>query len=128
MTTVHNDIDELLAADLHGELSDSEREELHTHLMECADCRVRHKEEQIMNKVLQATMEFAKPTYGFEQRMLNAFRIHVPNRNPVLVRFLVNTMRSRFAQLAAAAALLLALVQVGRLLTGENGSFFPRLA
>ena len=59
MVTIHENINEYLAADLHGELSESEREEMHTHLMECAECRAHYKEEQLTHKVLQATLESA---------------------------------------------------------------------
>ena len=38
MATVHDEIDNWLAADIHGELSDDERSALHTHLVECAAC------------------------------------------------------------------------------------------
>ena len=57
MVIIHENINEYLAADLHGELSESEREELHTHLMECVECRAYHNEEQRTPKVLQATLE-----------------------------------------------------------------------
>ena len=88
MVTIHENINELLAADLYGELSDSEREELHTHLMECAECRSLHKEEQLTHKALQATLDRAKPQLGFEQRMVSSFRNRVPNRTPRLTGFL----------------------------------------
>ena len=55
MVTIHENINEYLAADLHGELSESEREEMHTHLMKCAECRAPYKEEQLTHKILQAT-------------------------------------------------------------------------
>lgn len=120
MVTIHENINEYLAADLHGELSESEREELHTHLMECAECRAHHKEEQLTHKVLQATLESAKPTLGFEQRMMASFRNRVPNENPRLTGFFVNALRLRLIQAAAVAVILIALVQVGRVLTGDT--------
>jgi len=119
MVTIHENINEFLAADLHGELSESEREELHTHLMECAECRSLHKEEQLTHKVLQATVERAKPPLGFEQRMISSFRNRVPNRNPRLSGFFVNAVRWRAIQAVGVAALFFALVQMGRVLTGD---------
>src|SRR5438128_7512012 len=119
MVTIHENINEFLAADLHGELSGSEREELHTHLMECAECRLLHKEEQLTHKVLQATLESAKPTFGFEQRMVSSFRNRVPNRSPRLGGFFVNMLRLRVIQAVGVAAVFLALVQMGRVLTGD---------
>src|SRR5947208_4047629 len=119
MTTIHEQIDDLLAADLQEQLSASERSELHAHLVECADCRGLHKEHQLMNTILSNTFEEAKPDLKFEQRMLGAFRQRVPDRGPGVMRFLLLAMRSRATQIAAAAAVLLALVQTGRMITGE---------
>jgi Domain of unknown function (DUF4349)/Putative zinc-finger len=127
MATIHENIDAYLAADLHRELSESEREELHTHLMECAECRAHYKEEQLTHKVLQATLESAKPALGFEQRMLASFRNRVPNRNPRLSSLFVNVGRLRLIQAAGAAIVFFALVQVGRVLTGDIAVNFPLL-
>jgi hypothetical protein len=119
MVTIHENINEFLAADLHGELSESEREELHTHLMECAECRSLHKEEQLTHKLLQATVERAKPPLGFEQRMISSFRNRVPNRNRRLSGFFVNALRWRAIQAVGVAALFFVLVQMGRFLSGD---------
>src|SRR5947209_5548104 len=120
MTTIHDEIDELLAADLHEQLSETERNELHAHLIECAECRQLHKEHQLMNTILNDTFEEAKPDLKFEQRMLGRFRDRVPDRGPGVMRFLLLAMRSRATQIAAAAAVLFALVQTGRMITGEG--------
>ncbi len=123
MTTIHDQIDELLAADLHEQLSEAERHELHMHLVECAECRQLHREHQLMNTMLNDTFEEAKPDLKFEQRTLAAFRDRVPDRGPGMMRFVVIAMRSRATQIAAIAAVLLALVQTGRMITGEgNGA------
>ena len=119
MVTIHENINEFLAADLHGELSESERDELHTHLMECAECRSLHKEEQFTHKLLQATVERAKPPLGFEQRMISSFRNRVPKRNRPLSGFFVNTLRWRVIQAVGIAALFFVLVQIGRVLSGD---------
>jgi len=119
MVMIHENINEFLAADLHGELSESEREELHTHLMECAECRSLHKEEQLTHTVLQATVERAKPPLGFEQRMVSSFRNRVPNRRPRLSGFFVNALRWRAIQAVGVAALFFVLVQMGRVLSGD---------
>ncbi|MFL6526780.1 MAG: DUF4349 domain-containing protein [Chthoniobacterales bacterium] len=119
MTTIHEEIDELLAADLHEQLNEAERQQLHAHLVECAECRQLHKEHQRMNTMLNDTFEEAKPDMKFEQRMLGKFRSRVPDRGPGVMRFLLLAMRSRATQIAAAAAVLLALVQTGRMITGE---------
>ncbi len=119
MVTIHENINEYLAADLHGELSQSEREELHTHLMECAECRTHYKDEQVTHKVLQATLEIAKPALGFEQRMVASFRNRVPKKNPRLSGFFVNALRLRVIQAAGVAAVFFLLVQMGRVLTGD---------
>ncbi|HEV2842043.1 MAG TPA: DUF4349 domain-containing protein [Chthoniobacterales bacterium] len=119
MPTIHEQIDELLAADLHGELSAAERDAFHTHLVDCADCRQAFQEEKNMHKVLNETIADKKADAGFEQRMISRFRDRVPKR-PGLVQLVTNLVRLRAVQLTAAAALLLSMVQMGRILTGES--------
>jgi hypothetical protein len=124
MATVHNEIDNWLAADLHGDLSDAERSALHAHLLDCAACRKAHQETKIMNKILEETLAQEKPDLHFEQRMLGGFRNRVPQRAG-LVRLLVDLMRLRPVQITAVAAVLLGLVQLGRMITGEDASAVP---
>ena len=118
--TIHDNIDDFLAADIHSELSDAERDALHTHLVECADCRQLHRESKIMNKILEENFATEKPDPEFEQRMLAGFRNRVPQRTSTIARLIVDLMRLRSAQITAVAALFLALVQVGRVITGEG--------
>lgn len=124
--TVHHDIDNLLAADLHGELSESERTELQNHLLDCADCRQAFQETKLMNQLLEEKLE--QPDPAFEQRLLADFRKRVPEKNRNILQLIVDLMRLRGAQIAGAAAVLLALVQVGRLITGERSSGEMRYA
>ena len=124
MATIHDEIDNWLAADIHSELSEQERRALGNHLVECAVCRQLHQENKIMNKVLEENLGAEKPDASFEQRMLAGFRTRIPQRNG-LIRLLVDLMRLRATQIAAVAAVLLALVQVGRIITGE-GTTMPR--
>jgi hypothetical protein len=119
MATIHNEIDNWLAADLHGELSDNEQSVLHAHLVECAACRKTHQESKSMNKILEETLAPKKPDLHFEQRMLAGFRNRVPQRAG-LATLLVDLMRLRAVQVTAVAAVLLALIQIGRMLTGEG--------
>jgi uncharacterized protein DUF4349/putative zinc finger protein len=119
MATIHNEIDNWLAADLHGELSDNEQSVLHAHLVECDACRKTHQETKIMNKILEETLAPKKPDLHFEQRMLAGFRNRVPQRAG-LATSLVDLMRLRAVQVTAVAAVLLALIQIGRMLTGEG--------
>ena len=121
MATIHDEIDNWLAADIHGELSDDERSAIHTHLVECAACRRSYQENKIMNKFLEETLTHEKPDPAFEQRMLAGFRNRIPQRIG-LIKLLVDLMRLRTAQVTAVAAVLLALVQVGRMVTGENAT------
>jgi Domain of unknown function (DUF4349) len=125
MATIHDEIDNYLAADLHSELSEGERSALHTHLVECADCRRVYQETKIMNKVLEEKFAAEKPDPAFEQRMLSGFRNRIPQKTGGVAKFIVDLMRLRATQITAAAALLLALVQVGRMITGE-GATVPR--
>jgi len=84
MAIIHDEIDNWLAADLYGELSDKEQRQLHTHLVECVACRKTHQETKIMNKILEETLAQQKPDPSFEQRMLAGFRNHVPERTGLL--------------------------------------------
>jgi Domain of unknown function (DUF4349)/Putative zinc-finger len=118
MATIHDEIDNWLAADLHGELSNNERSALHAHLVDCGACRKTHQEIKLMNKILEETFAQQKPDPAFEQRMLAGFRNRVPQRSG-LVKLLVDLMRLRATQIAAVAAVLLGLVQIGRMITGE---------
>ena len=124
MATVHNEIDNWLAADLHGDLSDAERSAFHAHLLDCAACRKAHQETKIMNKILEETLAQEKPDLRLEQRMLAGFRNRVPQRTG-LVRLLVDLMRLRPVQITAVAAVLLGLVQLGRMITGEGVTAVP---
>ena len=121
MATIHDEIDNWLAADLHGELSDQERRELHLHLIECAMCRKTHHETKTMNKILEETLTHEKPDPAFEQRMLAGFRNRIPETTGV-VKLFANLIRLRAVQITAVAAVLLGLVQIGRMLTGENAA------
>jgi hypothetical protein len=124
MPTIHDEIDNYLAADLHNELSEEERNTLHTHLVECAICRQLHQENKNMNRILEETLATQKPDIAFEQRMLNGFRNRIPQKSGSLAKLIVDLMRLRATQITAVAAILLALVQVGRLVTHENAAFF----
>src|SRR5438876_388902 len=124
MATIHDEIDNWLAADLYGELSENERSVLHAHLVDCVICRKTHQETKTMNKILEETLAQEKPDPAFEQRMLAAFRNRIPQRNG-LVKSLVDLMRLRPVQITAVAAILLALVQMGRVITGERAAM-PR--
>src|SRR5207245_491179 len=113
-----DEIDAWLAADLHDELSDNERSALHSHLVDCSTCRKNHQETKAMNKILEETFAQEKPDPAFEQRMLTSFRQHIPQRSG-LIKLLGDLMRLRAAQIAAVAVVLLGLVQIGRMITGE---------
>src|SRR5438477_6911112 len=119
MATLHEEIDNWLAADLYGELSEDEQRQLHTHLVDCAACRKTHQETKTMNKILEETLAQQKPDPAFEQRILAVFRNRVPERTGLL-KSLADLMRMRAAQVTAVAAVLLGLVQLGRMITGET--------
>ena len=119
MSTIHEQLDELLAADLHDELSAAERDEFHAHLVECAECRQAFQEGKTMNRILNETLAEKKADPAFEQRMVSRFRDRVPKRSG-FIAMITDLMRVRAVQLTAAAALLLALAQMGRIITGES--------
>jgi anti-sigma factor RsiW len=121
MATVHDEIDNWLAADLYDELSAEEQRQLHTHLVECAACRKTHQATKTMNKILEETLAQEKPDPAFEQRMLAGFRNRIPERTGLL-KLLADLMRMRAAQVTAVAAVLLGLVQLGRMITPETAT------
>jgi Domain of unknown function (DUF4349)/Putative zinc-finger len=121
MATVHDEIDNWLAADLYGELSAEEQRQLHNHLVECAACRKTHQETKTMNKILEETLAQEKPDPAFEQRMLTGFRNRIPEKTGLL-KLVSDLMRMRAAQVTAVAAVLLGLVQLGRMITGETAT------
>src|SRR5262249_18769880 len=121
MATIHDEIDTWLVADLHGELSGSERSALHAHLLDCAACRQSHDEVKTVNKILDETLAQEKPDLGFEQRILTGFRDRVSQRRG-LVKQLGDLMRLRPVQITAVAAVLLGLIQIGRMITGESAA------
>jgi len=77
-----------------------------------------------MNKILEETLAHEKPDPAFERRMLSGFRSRVAQRSG-LVKLIVDLMRLRATQIAAVAALLLALVQIGRMITSEGATRVP---
>src|SRR4051794_36614313 len=119
MSTIHEQLDELLAADLHDELTAAEREEFHAHLVECAECRQAFQEGKTMNRILNETLAEKKADPAFEQRMVSRFRDRIPKRRG-LVSLFADLMRLRSAQISAVAALLLALVTTGHWLSNPD--------
>jgi Domain of unknown function (DUF4349)/Putative zinc-finger len=123
--TIHDDIDNLLAADLHNELSDEERNALHTHLVECADCRKIHQETKTMNTILEEKFANEKPDVAFEQRILAHFRNRTPQKGG-FTKLIVDLVSSRAIKFAGAAALFFVLVLLGRMIEvwqiGSEGS------
>src|SRR2546423_14429700 len=73
MATVHNEIDNWLAADLPGDLSEAERSVLHGPLLDCASCRKTHQETKTMNTILEETLPQGNADPAFEQPMLAWF-------------------------------------------------------
>src|SRR3954471_8417573 len=121
MATIHEQLDELLAADLHDELTATERDEFHAHLVECAECRKAFQEGKNMNRILNETMADKTADPAFEQRMASRFRDRVPKRSG-LISLVTDLMRVRAVQLTAPAAVLLALAQMGKMITGESAT------
>jgi anti-sigma factor RsiW len=117
---IHNDIEPWLAAAVHGQLTAEENAAFHEHLATCRDCRSLYEQEQAMNTMIENTLGVARPDLAFEQRIVSGFRRRAPARGGFFAP-LGNLMRMRATQITAVAALLLALVQMGRLVTGELG-------
>ena len=65
MATIHEEIDNWLAADVHDQLSEEERHALHTHIVECPACRQLHQENKIMNRILEENLATQKHRQAF---------------------------------------------------------------
>lgn len=124
---IHEEIESWLAAAVHDQLSEDERAEFEQHLASCERCRALYEEEQAMSKMIAHTLDRAKPDLGFEQRIVSGFRRNVPDRAG-LMALLANVVRLRATQITGVAALMLALVQVGRLITNESSAADGRIA
>lgn len=122
MPTIHEEIENWLAADVHDELSLNERRELETHLAGCRACRSVQQEEHAMNNLLNTTLSDEAADPGFEQRIVSHFRRRLPAPRRGFVSMFSDLLRMRSAQIAGAAALLLTLVQVGRMVTHEDAT------
>jgi len=120
--TIHNEIESWLAADVHDQLSSDERAAFQSHLAGCPACRALQEEEKKMNELLEKSLAKETADPAFEQRMLSRFRDKVPASKGGLISFFTGLMRLRAAQITAVAALLLTLVQVGKMVTGEGGN------
>jgi hypothetical protein len=121
--TIHDNIDNYLAADLHSELSEDERNALHAHLVECADCRKILQETKVMNNALEEKFADEKPDPAFEQRILAHFRNRVSIQKRPVLTFFADISRLRVVRVAAAAAFL---IFIGSWLTGVRFGFLGR--
>ena len=126
--TIHDEIESWLAADVHEQLSSDERAAFEQHLAVCPACRALQQEEKNTNQLLENALAKESADPAFEQRMVSRFRDKVPVPSGGLISFLTGMMRMRAAQVAAVAALLLTLVQVGKMVTGEYGALQLSLA
>jgi hypothetical protein len=120
--TIHIEIEEWLAADVHDQLAVEERAAFEKHLAACTSCRALQEEEKQMHQLLENTLATESADLAFEQRMVRRFRDKLPAPNRGLSMFLAGLLRMRAAQITAVAALLLTLAQVGRMVTGEGES------
>jgi hypothetical protein len=118
--TIHDEIENWLAAEVHDQLSVNECEALHRHLVECLTCRQLQREEKNMHKLLEENLSPEKADPAFEQRMLASFRRRVPDLRGDFTAFVIHAFRLRVTQIAAAAVVLLALIQTGRIITHQG--------
>jgi hypothetical protein len=126
--TIHEEVEGWLAADLHQQLNPDERATLQQHLAGCATCRTLHEENKTMHQLLENTLAKERPDLGFEEKMVRRFRDGAVPREKGLIGLLSSLIRLRATQVTALAAVLLALVQIGRMVTGEGELFASRPA
>jgi len=117
---MHDEIESWLAAEVHDQLSSEERARLAQHLAACASCRALQQEEKNMHQLLENTLAKESADPAFEQRMLSRFRDKVPASEGGLISVFASLMRLPAAQITAVAALLLTLVQIGKMVTAER--------
>ena len=117
MATIHDDIETWLAAAEHDELSPAERAEFDAHLASCASCRASFQEQINTSNMIQNTLHADRPDNAFEQRVLAGFRRNAPHSRGNVVSFFARLMQTRAAQIAAVAAVMLTLTQLGTWLT-----------
>ena len=123
---IHDEIESWLAADVHHQLSSGERAAFQQHLANCASCRALQQEEKQMDQLLESTLATESADPAFEQRMISRFREKIPAPNNGFISFLTGLMRMRAAQITAVVALLITLVQFGKLVSGEGREFLGR--
>ena len=105
------------AASLLGDLSPEEQAAWNDLIQRDPEARARHEEFAAMNNLLQSHIAAAAPAPDFEQRVVGGFRRRV-RRESLLAR-LSRLVRLPMIYIPATAAVLLALVQVGSMLTGS---------
>jgi hypothetical protein len=123
---IHDEIESWLAADVHDQLSNAERATFQQHLANCASCRALQQEEKQMDQLLESTLATESADPAFEQRMISRFREKIPAPDNGFISFLTGLMRMRAAQITAVVALLITLVQFGKLVSGEGREFLGR--
>lgn len=121
MPTIHEDIEPWLAASVHDQLFPEERNQLQEHLAQCEKCRALHQQEFATNAMITTAFDEMKPDLAFEQRVLSGFRKKLPHRAG-LIPLCASLFRFRATHIVAIAAVLLTMVQVGRVVTGEKGT------
>ena len=116
MATVHDEIDNWLAADLYGELSESGAARV-----AYASRRVRHLPKnssgnQNYEQNSGRNSHSAETRSGFRTTNAAGFRNRIPEKSG-LIKSLYDLMRFRTVQVTAVVAVLLGLVQLGRTFT-----------
>ena len=117
--SIHEHPEEWLAAALADDLSPEERRALDAHLAGCEPCRALQADFAALDDTLLRDFPAAVgPAVGFETRLVAGFRRRRDGRFARLNTLVGWLLRQRGAQVAGVAAALLALVEIGRLLTG----------
>lgn len=117
---IHDEIEEWMAGALCGALTPEEQQAFERHLAECPLCRSLYAEEQKMNTLLNTTFSELRPDPNFERRVLAGFREKTARGGFHPLRGLVWFVQLRPVQAVFAMLVLLAMVQVGALLTHER--------
>ncbi len=121
MNSIHDHIEDMMAAAITGGLSAEEQQSFDQHLAECPDCRKLYQEEKMTASLLDQTLSPDRPPMDFEERMVRRFRRDLLKQN-VNGFERIYTAFSRFCRMpgisvVATAAMLAVLIVLGNLLS-----------
>jgi hypothetical protein len=121
MSRIDQQLEELILADLEGDLTPDEQAQLEAHLAANPTAQAHKEELKAVENAVESGFTAVRPKGDFETRMVAAFRRGISVRRRSWPARLLGWWRLPAVYIPAAAAILVGLVQVGSVLTGESG-------